>query len=566
MHGRLKVKTTAEQQEAKRKEREEKLSKYQAATGRLFEKRKNAEHDGEALDLTGRILAHNSDFLTMWNYRKEIFQAFHKDKSSDEMQQLYQDELSFLETCLKSNPKSYSVWEHRCWVMDCMPQPNWQRELLLCGKFLEYDERNFHCWDYRRFVVRRANIPPQEELKFSTDKISSNFSNYSSWHYRSKLLPLVHPDMEQPQGVEETALLQEHELAQNAFFTDPNDQSAWFYHRWLLGRAERDQSIRCLHVCRPLNRLVATFSKHLKASAATLNVVKDGEVITGRWHTPRGTDTFEQVLIFEFPEHSLTPDRDQHIHVTLDTEAGLVGRECVLGAGHPEVFSRDITESQELFRSELSVAKSSVLQQELESCQQLHELEPDNKWAILSVVLLMRAIDPITYQEQTLQYVDKLTSLDSYRRNYYSDLSSRFLIENTVMQSEEGTNKLDLSGKGLTCVRHLDHMTLVVQLDLSNNRLTTLDIPVYMLQCLKLLLADNNNIESIAGLTNMPLLGRVSLRNNRIAKAQALAPLASCTNVSVLDLEGNPVCSTEGFKSDIVSVLQQIKVLDGSKI
>jgi geranylgeranyl transferase type-2 subunit alpha len=55
------------------------------------------------------------------------------------------------QAALRKNPKSYGTWHHRRWVV-CQGHCSLERELVLCTQLLDLDERNFHCWSYRRCV------------------------------------------------------------------------------------------------------------------------------------------------------------------------------------------------------------------------------------------------------------------------------------------------------------------------------------------------------------------------------------------------------------------------------
>ncbi|KAK7194706.1 Protein prenyltransferase alpha subunit repeat [Novymonas esmeraldas] len=131
-----------------------------------------------------------------------------------------------------------------------------RKERAQCEQLLQLDERNFHAWNYRRWVLAQESRAAQlvaaaapagtspalfttdeaAELAYTTQKIKNNFSNYSAWHQRSLALQSAvgrwgsQPRQSPGWRAALVAQLQEDvEFLKQAIYCDPNDQSAWFY-------------------------------------------------------------------------------------------------------------------------------------------------------------------------------------------------------------------------------------------------------------------------------------------------------------------------------------------------
>ena len=132
---------------------------------------------------------------------------------------------------ITKNPKSYPAWSHRKWIIERF-ECDYEHEMKLCSDLLNLDQRNFHCWNYRRWVSDVSKRSFSKELEFCYEKIEQNFSNYSAFHHRSVYFRDLHGC--KTFSALMTLLKVEFAIVENATFTDPYDQSAWWYHRFLL--------------------------------------------------------------------------------------------------------------------------------------------------------------------------------------------------------------------------------------------------------------------------------------------------------------------------------------------
>ncbi|XP_065298688.1 geranylgeranyl transferase type-2 subunit alpha isoform X2 [Dermacentor albipictus] len=554
MHGRVKVKTTAEQEEERRREREKKLKIYKSATQRVIEKRQNQELDDELLHITSQILQSNPDYTTMWNIRREVFMV-HFNKSLKKTAEDGAGELLLTEAALQKNPKSYGAWSHRAWAMENFPQMDWAKELRLCNLFLDQDERNFHCWDYRRFVCSHTKVTAEMELGFTMDRIAANFSNYSAWHYRSSLLPSVHPGSREG-TVQEDVLLEEYNLVQNATFTDPGDQSAWFYHRWLTGRERPALDFLLLYISRETRKVILHFTRQISLADTNIFITVNGSSLQLSWEAPCQS-LCSSLWWCHLHEGSLPGDCTVKAVVQAKDEFAIAS--LFISSMQKESKATGSIPRNHLFSCELSAARTSVLENELKTCKQLHDLEPLNKWPILTCVLLMRALDGCKFRMDIKNFLVKLTAVDPMRRNYYNDLNSKFAAESVIEQLDENDLTADFSGQCLTSIRHTNHLALLREVDFSRNQIKSI-LPLGCLLSIRNLILDDNCIETCEGLGSLHTLTLLSLRNNKICNKDCLIVLETCLLLTELNLEGNPIFKCKDY---VQSLLPQVKLLDG---
>eukprot|EP00931_Biecheleriopsis_adriatica_P101899 TRINITY_DN76949_c0_g1_i1.p1 TRINITY_DN76949_c0_g1~~TRINITY_DN76949_c0_g1_i1.p1 ORF type:complete len:677 (+),score=185.16 TRINITY_DN76949_c0_g1_i1:36-2033(+) len=630
MHGRVKKDVVEPTPEEKEKQREQ-VRTARALFGKLLELRKSRTYNGQALDMTSKALQFHPEFPTLWGYRREILTS---GQVEGELKDLLAVEMKLLEKALRKSQKVYSIWFHRRWVVEklfeaCSASGSGadarkvlDTELELCGRLLEVDERNFHCWNHRALVVglmrrweggaaegagpdqsgkdeAREKTPDLAaiDLELSTDLINKNFSNYSAWHLRTLLQQAPPPGCEalevlQPLDVD---IKKELEWVQQGIYTEPNDQSVWLYHHWLTTLDRGGETPRITHCALMDGELFLFFSRPVCAAAESAAESFEAVVRTCRQSGSSQTATghfkaigagtsgalcrtrqlpckrrrwafgWQLVPSGEVALDSSVTEVEVEVSVELlgsraDGGGAAVGwhRLCFKGA---PVQAESATSSHTALAAALGCKPSSerqaLLKGESEMIEELLEIEPDCKWALLARGRLTIALaagcstSEVAAAEQALaEGYDRLRALDPLRQGFYAEAKSAAMLRLRVLAwlgCDAGFSAcLDAARLGL---RHLAPAVVACTfglrvLNVEGNELQDFG-PILQLLSLEELLAAKNQLQGdVAEAFVLPKLRRLDISWNRLQlKGLDVAPP---NDLAEVDLSGLQAAASVG--------------------
>ncbi|NXM65952.1 PGTA transferase, partial [Serilophus lunatus] len=510
----------------------------------------------QVLSLTGSILAANPDVGTCWNLRRRALVELGGDWVPGELQ--------FAGSCLAVNPKSYGAWHHRAWVLGRATAPPGGREGRgLCERLLSSDPRNFHAWEHRRALVAQEDL--EAELAFAGTLLSRDFSNFSAWHHRLRLLAPTRSAVGKGGALPPDRLKAELELVQNAVFTDPTDQSAWVYLRCILSRATPPPRIICVYVNREDATLAVVFSRPVMVNPEhpDLSVTLDGSALEGPWRSGEGRPRPSHTWLCDLPcpdEATSTGRPLLQLGITWGPDSTHL--EVTLLPDEDEAWWQEPVVDRELFWPEVGVADPQVLREQVETCRELLELEPQSRGCLLSLSLLLSALDPRSHAQETRKYLQHLKEADPLRLGFVCDVASRLEAALGVLGLGSGPGDLwlRLPDKSMTSLPLLERMVLVTHLDLSGNLLRSLPPHFAALRRLQVLDLSRNRLQDLAGFPPLPRLERIWLDGNPVSHASTLSPLAACPRLAELRLAETPLGSAPGAAAQLDKLLPHVHV------
>ncbi|CAL5428154.1 unnamed protein product [Camellia sinensis] len=419
---------------------------------------------------------------------------------------------------LAKNYRCYGVWYHRKWVLS-KGHSFVDQKLQLLGVFLKKDSRNFHAWNYRRFVAALKNRSDEEELHFTTDLINENFSNYSSWHNCSVILSHLLEKRAQGSFSKEKVLTEEYDLIHQALFTNPDDQSGWFYHLWLL---EQTVKVENPLLVLPGHLVVLILMYQQMVSWILLKFPSLGNLLI----QPHGSQHAEM----ESAEMISWGDENFHTGETHLQEPTQI-------KNFNQLRNSEVNESTASKWSAETIVNEIAL---------FRELLSEINWYLMLARLLtthdaMMSYDKtpetckMVHSEEVKELYSDLMTLDPPHSQYYKDEYSLVVLKQLTSSPESlprhcchyrdsassGTNNyicLRLNNLSLSHIRSIEKLLWAQMLDLSHNQLS-----------------------SIEGLQAMQLLSCLNLSNNKMRSFSAPEPLKLLKSLKVLDISYNEI-------------------------
>ena len=231
------------------------LKKLKAIQAEILKIKAKNKYDQKFMDFLLKSSVLMPDYPTLWSIRKILIEQYLPTITDDKCKEFLAKEIKSILPIMMKNPKSYLLWYHRVWCLvkyieielklkTPLEESILIGEIGLCNKFFQKDDRNFHCWNYRVKLLSLISIYFQDtfqkfiedELKFTLGKITVNFSNFSAWLYRSKLIPIYFIQHNIKWNTKEALdfFKDDLELIKKAIYTDPKDQSPWNYLSWII--------------------------------------------------------------------------------------------------------------------------------------------------------------------------------------------------------------------------------------------------------------------------------------------------------------------------------------------